>query len=98
MDTEQSKNRLEQAKEALQHGDLINGLAQLTQAIVEDPALAEARVLRAEILLKMGNVKGAQEDCTWLMEHMGDLTGNFTAEGVEHRAKKIFSSLNPHGL
>lgn len=98
MDTELAKNSLKQAKEALQHGDLINGLAQLTKAIVEDSVLAEARMLRAEILLKMGDMKGAQEDCTWLMEHMGDLTGNFTAEGVEHRAKKIFSSLNPYGL
>lgn len=57
------------AKEALQGANLIGAIAQLTQALTIDEQLAEARQLRAKILLGMGDVDGAFADAQWLVEH-----------------------------
>ena len=53
-------------------GDLINGIARLTKAIALNDELADARLLRAQTLLGMGDVKGAGEDADWLIEHVGE--------------------------
>jgi len=55
---------------ALGQNDLINGIARLTKAIVLDEQMVDARLLRAQTLLKMGDVKGADEDAQWLMQRM----------------------------
>jgi tetratricopeptide (TPR) repeat protein len=142
----------------------------LTKAIALDDSHSEARLLRAQILLKLGDIKGAGDDCEWLMAHtenredvlmlaariatakgdanaainiynkvtelnpsltaayaergriyynqgqhaeakadmlkvlelnpqqMADVSGEYSANGVEHKAKKAFSNLNPLGL
>ena len=50
-------------------GDMVNGIARLTKAIALDDELGDARLLRAQTLLKMGDANGAQEDCDWLLSH-----------------------------
>jgi tetratricopeptide (TPR) repeat protein len=60
------------AQAALGQNDLINGIARLTRAISLNEQLADARLLRAKTLLKMGDVKGAEEDTNWLLEHTND--------------------------
>jgi tetratricopeptide (TPR) repeat protein len=60
------------AQAALGQGDLINAIARLTKAVALDAELADARLLRALTLLKMGDVNGAGEDSDWLMAHVGD--------------------------
>ena len=60
------------AQAALGQQDMINGIARLTKAIALDDNYADARLLRAQTLLKMGDVKGADEDSQWLMGHVGD--------------------------
>ena len=60
------------AQAVLGQNDLINGIARLTKAISLNEQLADARLLRAKTLLKMGDVKGADEDVNWLMEHTED--------------------------
>jgi tetratricopeptide (TPR) repeat protein len=60
------------AQAALGQNDMINGIARLTKAIALDEELADARLLRAQTLLKMGDVNGAADDSAWLMEHVGE--------------------------
>lgn len=60
------------AQAALGQNDLINGIARLTKAISLNEQLGDARLLRAKTLLKMGDVKGADEDVNWLMTHTKD--------------------------
>lgn len=60
------------AQGTLKQGDLINGIARLTKAIALDDNYADARLLRAQTLLQMGDVNGAGEDSQWLSEHVGD--------------------------
>ena len=60
------------AQAVLGQNDLINGIARLTKAISLNEQLADARLLRAKTLLKMGDVKGAEEDTNWLLEHTND--------------------------
>lgn len=158
------------AQAALGQGDLINGIARLTKAIVLNEELGDARLLRAKTLLKMGDVNGAEEDVNWLMEHtleeedvllmaarvahvkgenddaisiynkvieqnpfqldayrergqiryeqgdkkgaeedmqkllemspneLADVSGDYSAEGVEQAMKRVYSAINPFGL
>ena len=60
------------AQAVMGQGNLIGGIAFLTQAIAQSDELADARLLRAKTLLQMGNVKGASEDVDWLMTHTED--------------------------
>lgn len=60
------------AQAALGQGDMVNCIARLSKAIAIDGNHADARLLRSQTLLKMGDVKGAEEDAQWLAEHVGD--------------------------
>ena len=60
------------AQGALKQGDLINGIARLTKAIALDDDYADARLLRGQTLLGMGDANGAGEDSDWLTEHVGE--------------------------
>ena len=60
------------AQAVMGQGNLIGGIAFLTQAIAQSDELADARLLRAKTLLQMGDVKGASEDVDWLMTHTED--------------------------
>jgi tetratricopeptide (TPR) repeat protein len=158
------------AQAVLGQNDLINGIARLTKAVSLNEQLADARLLRAKTLLKMGDVKGAEEDTNWLMEHtsneedvllmaarvahakgqddeavsiydkvvdlnpfqmdayrergqikfergdkhgaqedmqkllelnpneLADVSGDYSAEGVEQAMKRVYSAINPFGL
>ena len=57
------------AQEALGQNDLVNGIARLTKAIALDDSFVEARLSRAQVLLMLGDLKGAGEDCDWLLEN-----------------------------
>ena len=57
------------AQAQLGQGDAINAIAQLTQAIALNEQLGEARLLRAQTLMRMGELKGAREDTDWLLAH-----------------------------
>ena len=65
------------AKACLGQGDVINTIAMLTKSILlaekQQEGLAQAvqsRLLRGETLLKLGDVKGAEEDAAWLLEQL----------------------------
>lgn len=95
-------NELEEAKKALKEGNLVMGIALLTQVLAKDENMVEARLLRAQTLMAMGDKSGAEADFKLVAEQhpelLGDLTGDYTAEGVEHRLKCNRTNLNPHGI
>ena len=57
------------ARALLGKGDMVGGIARLTKAIAQDDTLGDARLLRAQVLMRMGDTAGAQEDADWLMQH-----------------------------
>lgn len=60
------------AQAYLGQSDLVNAIARLTKAIALDDDYADARLLRAQTLMQMGDLDGAREDADWLLEHVGD--------------------------
>lgn len=158
------------AKAELGKGQLVQGIAMLTRAIALDEQLADARLLRGQTLLGMGDLTGCQEDADWLQAHTADnedvlllsarllaaqqqtdaaieaygrvievnpfcvdafrergrlrldagdktgaeedmrqvlelnpqetadVSGDYSAEGIEHKVKQAYSNLNPFGI
>ena len=83
-------------------GNLVVALALLTEKLTKEPENVEALKLRGELLLRMGDKQGAQEDARRLMEIAPDMaaeiSGDFTAKGDEQRPKRRISNLNPLGI
>lgn len=158
------------AQACIGQGDMIGGIARLTKAIALDEEMLDARLLRGQTLLKMGELKGAQEDVDYLLAHteshedvlllaarlahasgnddqaiaiygqvidvnpfqidayrergklrydagdkqgaeedmqkvlelnpqeMADVSGDYSAEGIEQRVRQAYSNLNPFGI
>lgn len=158
------------AQARIGQGDLIMGIAQLTKAIALDETQGDARLLRGQTLLRMGDVDGAAADADYLIERlpehedvlllkarvlvaqgkkqeaitiynkveevnpfcievfrergslyfelgqtvqakedadkvleldpqaMADVSGEYSAEGIEQRVKQAYSNINPLGL
>ena len=151
-------------------GNTVAAIAMLTKAIVLKDDFAEAYLSRAQILFGMGDLNAADEDASWLIEHVGaqedvlllkariearkgnteqalklydvltevnpfsieayrergqlkfdtgdktgaeadmqkvleldpnqlaDVSGDYSAEGIEHRVRQAYSAVNPLGL
>lgn len=60
------------AQARLGQGDAVGAIARLTQAIALNEQLGDARLLRAQTLLRMGELNGAREDTDWLLDHTDD--------------------------
>ena len=184
-DYEQMKQLLGQAQEqngdnpmtsymmgqaAIGQGDMIGGIAHLTKAVTLNEQMADARLLRAKTLMKMGDVNGAADDVVWLLKNtdadedvllmaarvahlkgqddtaldiynkvidlnpfqmdayrergqiryekgdkkgaeedmqkllemnpneLADVSGDYSAEGVEQAMKRVYSAINPFGI
>ena len=93
---------MEEIKAMIASGNLVVALALLTERLTKEPENVEALKIRGELLLKMGDKQGAQEDARRLMEiapeMASDINGDFTAKGVEQRPKRRISNLNPLGI
>ena len=57
------------ARAALGQGDPVNAIARLTRAVSLDEQMGDARLLRAQTLLTMGDVTAARDDTDWLLQH-----------------------------
>ena len=86
------------ARAALGQGDPVSAIARLTKALGIDEQMGDARLLRAQTLLTMGDIPGAREDTDWLLEHTEDhedvlmLHARVTAaEGNAEQAIAIYS-------
>lgn len=158
------------AQSCIGKDDMVGAVAWLTQAIELDESMGDARLLRGQTLLKVGNLIGALEDVKWLLEHvqphedvlllaaravhqqgnndlaikfydqiiemnpflfdayrergkikfesgdkegaeedmkkllelnpdeMSDVSGEYSAEGVEEAVKRAYSNMNPFGI
>ena len=53
-------------------GNMVGAIAMLTKAISLQEDYAEAYLLRAQLLLAMGDTAGAEGDAQWLQEHVGE--------------------------
>ena len=93
---------MEDINEMIAGGNLVVALALLTEKLTKEPENVEALKLRGELLLRMGDKQGAQEDARRLMEIAPDMaaeiSGDFTAKGVAQRPKRRISNLNPLGI
>ena len=93
---------MEDIKTMMASGNLVVALALLTEKLTKEPDNIEALKLRGELLLRMGDKQGAQEDARRLIElapdMAADISGDFTAKGVEQRPKRRISNLNPLGI
>ncbi len=69
IDADNAMVHLFYAKAELGQDNIIQGIAQLTKAIALEENLADARLLRGQTLLKMGDFNAATEDVAWLTEH-----------------------------
>lgn len=72
LDPENATAYYQMAQADLGLGDLVNGIAQLTKAIVLNENYGDARLLRSKTLLMMGDLDGAEQDANWLLEHTED--------------------------
>lgn len=151
-------------------GNEVSAIALLTKTVSLNEQMGDARLLRARLLLKIGDTSSADEDAQWLMEHTddqedvlllkarvehrkgnadeairiynkvielnpfcvdafrergqihyergemreaemdmhqvleidpqqgADITGEFSAEGVEHKVKQMYRSIDPYGI
>lgn len=57
------------ARACIGRGDFVNAVAMLTRAITMREDNGDARLLRGDTLLEMGDVESADEDAKWLDEH-----------------------------
>ena len=69
VDADNAMVHLFYAKAELGQNNVIQGIARLTKAIALEENLANARLLRGQTLLKMGDFNAASEDVAWLTEH-----------------------------
>ena len=72
-------------------------------AVVEvNPFQIDAYRERGQLRYEQGDKKGAQEDMQKVLElnpqEMADVSGDYSAEGIEHKVKQAYSALNPFGL
>lgn len=72
VDSESPLVHLFYAKAELGQGNLVQGIARLTKTIALDAEVGEARLLRGQTLLKMGDLTGATDDVEWLLQHTED--------------------------
>ena len=67
-----------------------------------NPFQMDAYRERGQIRYEQGDKKGAQEDMQKLLEmnpnELADVSGDYSAEGVEQAMKRVYSAINPFGL
>lgn len=72
VDSENPQVLYRYAKSYIGRDDLTNAITMLTKAIMLNPKVYEAYLLRGETLLDTGDLDAADEDATLLLEHLAD--------------------------
>ena len=75
------------AQAQIGQGNDISAIAMLTKAIALDEHYGDAYLLRGQTLLRMGDVKGADADADFLLEHVGDHEDVLMLKARVERAK-----------
>ena len=67
-----------------------------------NPFNADAYKERGKVKFEQGDTIGAKEDVEKLLELMPDalsnVSGDYSADGIEHKVKQAYSNLNPFGI
>lgn len=91
------KARIEHAK-----GKAAEAIAIYNKVIDVNPFNADAYKERGKVKFELGDTIGAKEDVEKLLELMPDalsnVSGDYSADGVEHKVKQAYSNLNPFGI
>ena len=95
-------NPILEAKASIGQGDLINAIVTLTKAIALNPFSTDAFKERGQVKYEKGDMNGAKEDMQKVLEIDPDkvaaITGEYSAEGIEHKVKQAYSNINPFGI
>ncbi|MBR2234944.1 MAG: tetratricopeptide repeat protein [Prevotella sp.] len=87
-------------QQALGHHN--EALAFYSQVIDQNPFQVEAYRERGQIRFEQGDKQGAEEDMQKVMElnpqEMADVSGEYSAEGIEQKTRQAYSYMNPMGL
>ena len=72
------------------------------QVIDVNPFHADAFRERGKLRLEQGDKQGAEEDMKMVLElnpeEMADVSGEYSAEGIEQKTRQAYSNLNPFGI
>lgn len=91
------KARVEAAK-----GNVAAAIENYGQVIDQNPFSIEAFRERGQLRFNSGDKAGAEQDMQKVLELdpnlLADVSGEYSAEGIEHRVKEAYSVVNPLGL
>ena len=80
----------------------VEALARYGEVIEANPFHIDAYSERGQLRYEQGDRKGAEEDLKKVLElnpqQMADVSGSYSAEGVEQQMKRAYSAINPLGL
>ena len=89
--------RIERAK-----GEADKAIEAYGKVIDANPFCADAYKERGAVKYEKGDMKGAQEDAQRAMElqpeGMENVSGDYSAEGIEQKTRQAYSNLNPFGV
>jgi tetratricopeptide (TPR) repeat protein len=90
------------ARTAHAKGDDEEALHIYNKVVDLNPFQIDAYRERGKIKFDRGDKQGAEEDMQKLLElnpqEMADVSGDYSAEGVEHQVKQAYSNMNPFGI
>jgi tetratricopeptide (TPR) repeat protein len=77
-------------------------IARYDEVTAVNPFQIDAYRERGKIKFDMGDKQGAEEDMQKVLElnpqEMADVSGDYSAEGIEHHVRQAYSAINPLGL
>ena len=91
------KARIEAAK-----GNSVAAIATYDRVVEVNPFCIEAFRERGQLKFDTGDKAGAEQDMQTVLEldpqQLADVSGEYSAEGIEQRVKQAYSAVNPLGL
>lgn len=91
------KGRIEHAE-----GHMDEAIATFTKVIEVNPFSTDAFKERGQVKYDRGDMEGAKADMLKVMEidpeQASNVTGEYSAEGIEHQVRQAYSNINPLGL
>ena len=85
---------------ALGHAD--EAIDYYGKVIEQNPFSIEAYRERGQVKYDKGDMIGAKEDMQKVLEldpkQVEDISGDYSAEGIEHKVKQAYNNINPYGI